>query len=92
LAAAGSISARPALRVVTQETRAAVAVSLTRSGTRRLAAWTTSHQGHPLAIFVDDRLVAAPIIREPLLGESRVIAGRFKPEQARDLARKIDPH
>jgi len=55
-------------------------------GTRRFAMITQENVGRPFAILLDDEVVSAPIIREPILGGSGQISGSFTVEDARNLA------
>ncbi|MBM3494730.1 MAG: protein translocase subunit SecD, partial [Armatimonadetes bacterium] len=51
--------------------------------------FTRSHIGKKLAIFLDRRLISAPVIEEPIPGQG-IIRGRFTPEQARTLAGQLN--
>ncbi len=55
-------------------------------GARRFAQVTQQNVGRPFAIVLDDRIISAPVIREPILGGSGIITGGFTTEEARDLA------
>ena len=55
-------------------------------GARRLATVTQELVGRPFAILVDDRVLAAPVIREPITGGSVQIAGNFTIEDANNVA------
>ncbi len=56
---------------------------------RDFESFTRSHIGKKLAIFLDKRLISAPVIEEPIPGQG-VIRGRFSPEQARTLASQLN--
>lgn len=56
------------------------------NGARRFAATTQENVGRPFAIVLDNEVISAPAIREPILGGSGQISGNFTVEQARDLA------
>ncbi|MCR9256075.1 MAG: protein translocase subunit SecD [Alphaproteobacteria bacterium] len=56
------------------------------SGARRFATATSENVGRPFAIVLDDHVITAPVIREPILGGSGIISGRFTVEGAQDLA------
>ncbi|MBV6657237.1 MAG: protein translocase subunit SecD [Devosiaceae bacterium] len=47
---------------------------------------TTENVGRPFAIVLDDEVISAPVIREPILGGSGQISGGFSAEGANDLA------
>jgi preprotein translocase subunit SecD len=55
-------------------------------GGRRFGDVTRDNVGRPFAIVLDDKVISAPVIREPILGGSGVISGSFTTESARDLA------
>jgi preprotein translocase subunit SecD len=55
-------------------------------GARRFAQATQENVGRPFAIVLDNEVISAPVIREPILGGSGQISGGFTVEQANDLA------
>ncbi len=56
------------------------------NGARRFAQVTQENVGRPFAIVLDQEVISAPVIREPILGGSGQISGSFTVEQANDLA------
>jgi preprotein translocase subunit SecD len=56
------------------------------NGARRFAQVTQENVGRPFAIVLDNEVISAPVIREPILGGSGQISGNFTVEQANDLA------
>src|SRR6266566_6320103 len=56
------------------------------SGARKFAQVTQENVGRPFAIVLDDEVISAPVIREPILGGSGQISGSFTVEQANDLS------
>ena len=56
------------------------------SGARRFADVTRSNVGKPFAIILDDEVISAPRINEPILGGSGIISGSFTVESANNLA------
>lgn len=56
------------------------------NGARRFAQVTQENVGRPFAIVLDNEVVAAPVIREPILGGSGQISGAFTVQSAHDLA------
>ena len=59
------------------------------SSTSRLAKFaqaTSEHVGQPFAIVLDNKVISAPVIREPITGGSGQISGNFTVQQANDLA------
>jgi preprotein translocase subunit SecD len=57
----------------------------TRGG-RRFAQATQENVGRPFAIVLDNEVISAPVIREPILGGSGQISGNFTVQQVNDLA------
>ncbi|MBL8658863.1 MAG: protein translocase subunit SecD [Rhodospirillales bacterium] len=55
-------------------------------GARRFGDATSHNVGKLLAIVLDNQVISAPRIREPILGGSGVISGTFSVTDARDLA------
>ena len=56
------------------------------NGTRRFADVSTANVNHPFAIVLDDKVISAPVIREPITGGRGQISGRFDARGATDLA------
>ncbi|MCB1480092.1 MAG: protein translocase subunit SecD [Rhodobiaceae bacterium] len=56
------------------------------AGARKFAAVTQQNVGRPFAIVLDNEVISAPVIREPILGGSGQISGNFSVEGANDLA------
>jgi preprotein translocase subunit SecD len=56
------------------------------SGARKFAQATQENVGKPFAIVLDNEVVSAPVIREPILGGSGQISGSFTVQGANDLA------
>jgi len=55
-------------------------------GTRHFADTSTKHVGEPFAIVLDNKVISAPVIREPIIGGQGQISGNFSVEEANDLA------
>ncbi len=55
-------------------------------GARRFGEVTRENVGKPFAIVLDNKVISAPVIREPILGGSGVISGNFTVRSASDLA------
>ena len=55
-------------------------------GTRRFAEVTRANTGRPFAIVLDDKVITAPNIREPITGGRGQISGSFSAATANDLA------
>src|SRR5579862_7169236 len=56
------------------------------SGAQKFATATQANVGKPFAIVLDNKVVSAPVIREPILGGQGQISGNFTIQQANDLA------
>jgi preprotein translocase subunit SecD len=56
------------------------------NGARRFAQITQENVGRPFAIVLDNEVISAPVIREPILGGSGQISGNFTVQAANDLA------
>ncbi|MET3612546.1 SecD/SecF fusion protein [Rhizobium aquaticum] len=55
-------------------------------GATRFAQATSENVGKPFAIVLDNDVLSAPVIREPILGGSGQISGSFSVQSANDLA------
>jgi preprotein translocase subunit SecD len=64
--------------------KATVQVTLTGEGTKKAAKLSKDHANKPLAIVVDGKVIAAPVIRAEL-GESVVITGNFTKAEAEKI-------
>ncbi|WP_407152399.1 protein translocase subunit SecD [Bradyrhizobium sp. ORS 86] len=56
------------------------------SGARKFAQATSENVGQPFAIVLDNKVISAPVIREPITGGSGQISGNFTVQSANDLA------
>jgi len=63
-----------------------VSFSLDRVGSKRFAKVTTENIGKRLAIILDNKIISAPQIREPIIGGNGQISGNFTFQSATDLA------
>lgn len=57
-----------------------------QSGARKFAQITQQNVGRPFAIVLDNEVISAPVIREPITGGSGQISGSFSVEGANELA------
>ncbi|MCB1520894.1 MAG: protein translocase subunit SecD [Hyphomicrobiaceae bacterium] len=57
-----------------------------QSGARKFGNFTKDNVGRPFAIVLDNKVLSAPVIREPILGGSGQISGSFTVETANQLA------
>ena len=58
-------------------------------GARRFARLTAENVGRPFAIVIDDRVMSAPVIREPITGGSGQISGNFTLKEANAVAMQL---
>src|SRR6267154_4114432 len=56
------------------------------AGSRKFAQATLENVGQPFAIVLDNKVISAPVIREPITGGSGQISGSFTVQAANDLA------
>jgi preprotein translocase subunit SecD len=63
-----------------------VSFKFNSSGARKFAQATQANVGVRFAIVLDNEVISAPVIREPILGGSGQISGNFTVESANDLA------
>ncbi len=68
------------------ENRPAVSFRFDAAGARAFADTTRSNAGRFLAILLDDKVISAPVINEPILGGNGVITGQFSFQETNDLA------
>lgn len=69
-----------------QENQPVVSFKFDSTGARTFARLTQEHTGQLFAIVLDDKVISAPRIREPITGGSGVISGSFTVESANELA------
>jgi preprotein translocase subunit SecD len=63
-----------------------VSIRFDSQGARRFGEITTRNVNKPFAIVLDDKVLSAPNINEPILGGSAQISGGFTAESANNLA------
>jgi preprotein translocase subunit SecD len=64
----------------------AISFRFNSAGTLRFGELTQANVGRAFAIVLDGKILAAPVIREPIVGGSAQISGGFTAEDARDIA------
>ncbi|WP_038381097.1 protein translocase subunit SecD [Bradyrhizobium elkanii] len=65
---------------------AIVSFKFNTSGARKFAQATAENVGRPFAIVLDNKVISAPVIREPITGGQGQISGSFTVQSANDLA------
>ncbi len=69
-----------------QTNEAVVNITFDSQGARRFADLTTENVNRPFAIILDEEVLSAPNINEPILGGTAQISGSFTTESANQLA------
>jgi preprotein translocase subunit SecD len=69
-----------------QDGRAVVSIKFNTAGARRFGRVTQENVNKPFAIILDDKVLSAPNINEPILGGQAQISGNFTVETANQLA------
>ena len=69
-----------------QNNEPVVSFKFDAAGARRFGEATRENVGKPFAIVLDNKVISAPVIREPILGGSGIISGSFTVQTASDLA------
>ena len=69
-----------------QDNQPVVSFRLDNAGARKFGKITQENVGKPFAIVLDDKVISAPNIREPILGGSGIISGSFSVETANELS------
>jgi preprotein translocase subunit SecD len=63
-----------------------VSFKFNSAGSRKFAQATTENVGQPFAIVLDNEVISAPVIREPITAGQGQISGNFTVQSANDLA------
>ncbi|MFL6752994.1 MAG: protein translocase subunit SecD, partial [Sphingomicrobium sp.] len=69
-----------------QNGAADIEIAFNTAGARRFGRVTQENVGKPFAIILDDKVLSAPNINEPILGGRAQITGNFTVQSAHDLA------
>ena len=67
-----------------------VNITMSPEGARKWAAITTENVGKQFAIVLDDEVISAPNINEPITGGRSRISGSFTVQEAQDLASNLE--
>ena len=78
------LNAKPSLD--NQTNQAVVSFTFDRVGARKFGRVTTDNVGKRVAIILDNKIISAPSIKEPILGGNGQITGDFTFQSATDLA------
>ena len=69
-----------------QDGQPVVEITFNSAGARRFGRTTQENVNKPFAIILDDKILSAPNINEPILGGNAQISGGFTVQSANDLA------
>ena len=78
------VDAQP--RLDNQNNEPSVSFTLDRIGSQKFGRTTTKNIGKRIAIVLDEKVISAPSIREPITGGNGSISGNFSFQEATDLA------
>ena len=78
------VDAQPAFDQRTNEP--IITFRFNNAGARKFGNFTKDHVNRPFAILLDDKIISAPVIREPILGGTGQISGSFTVETANQLS------
>ncbi len=67
-----------------------VSLIFNKEGVKLFADITTRNVGKPVAIFIDDFLISAPVVQQPIVDGNAVITGNFTVQEAKKLAIAIN--
>ena len=70
--------------------RFSVDVTLSDKASQRMSRATSAHVGKPVAILLDGRVLAAPVVRSPI-GRSALLTGNFTRAQAEAIVNRLPP-
>lgn len=74
----------------TQDANPAVQLQFDQDGAQKFTRLTQENLNKPLAIFLDDRLLTAPVVQEVIENGQAVISGQFTTQQARNLSIQLN--
>lgn len=66
-----------------------VLIQFNDEGTKIFAKLTKENVGKKIAIYIDNQLISAPVVREEITGGKAEISGDFSLEEAKELARNL---
>lgn len=75
-------------RVVDEQNRPAVEIVFTKDGQAKAAKVSGEHLDKPLAIVVDGKVLAAPVVRSKF-SERIIMTGRFTKEEVQTLVKSV---
>ena len=73
-----------------QFNKVSISLQFDEEGARIFEELTARNVDRPLAIYIDEVLISAPVVQEPISGGKAQITGQFTIEEARELARNLN--
>jgi preprotein translocase subunit SecD len=70
--------------------QAVVVINFNSDGGKLFAQITDTNVGHDLAIFLDGKLLSAPVIQERIDNGTAVISGNFTPQDAKQMVQNLN--
>jgi len=67
-----------------------VSIQFNEEGSKIFEELTAKNVAKPLAIYIDNQLISAPIVQEKITGGKAQITGQFTVDQAKELARNLN--
>lgn len=67
-----------------------VQIEFTDQGAKKFADITKRNVGRPVAIFLDNVLVSAPVVQQEIIGGNAVISGNFTTQTAKELSIQLN--
>ncbi len=67
-----------------------VQIQFTANGTKKFADITSRNVGKPVAMVLDDIVISAPVVNEPITQGDAVISGSFTTDQAKQLSVQLN--
>lgn len=76
--------------VFDQFSKPSISLQFDDEGSKIFEELTSRNVGKPLAIYIDQALVSAPVVQETISGGKAQITGKFTIQQAQELARNLN--
>ncbi len=67
-----------------------VGIKFNSEGSALFGKLTESHVGQPIAIFLDGKVISAPVVQQAIYGGEAVITGNFSVDEAKLLAQNLN--
>jgi len=67
-----------------------ILIEFNNDGAKIFEELTSRNVGNPIAIYIDQILISAPVVQEPISGGKAQITGKFTVNEAKELARNLN--